>query len=76
METCGEEKNVTFHLPVNQLAFINKDLDLVLETGTINVMVGSSSEDIRLRGEFEIRDNVTLPLAQRVFVCPVTIEAV
>ena len=70
----GQEKEVTFHLPVNQLAFINKELDLVLEPGTINVMVGSSSEDIRLAGSFEIKDNVTLPFDQRVFVCPVTIN--
>jgi beta-glucosidase len=70
----GEEKEITFHLPVNQLAFINKDLKLVLESGTIKVLVGSSSEDIRLQGMFEIRDNATLPLNQRVFVCPVTVN--
>jgi len=74
--TAGEEKQVTFHLPVNQLAFINKTLDLVVEAGTINVMVGSSSEDIRLKGAFEIKENVTLPFEQRVFVCPVSITAV
>ncbi|HMB23822.1 MAG: glycoside hydrolase family 3 N-terminal domain-containing protein, partial [Chloroflexota bacterium] len=47
-----EARTVTFHLPVNQLAFYDEDLKLVLESGKIDVMVGSSSEDIRLRGRF------------------------
>ena len=37
-------------------------------------MVGSSSEDIRERGEFHIAEDKTLPFQERVFVCPVTVE--
>jgi beta-glucosidase len=70
----GETRQVNFDLPVNQLAFINAESDLVVEAGTIDVMVGSSSEDIRLRGEFEITESLKLPLAERVFDCPIAIH--
>jgi beta-glucosidase len=70
----GETRKVTFHLPVNQLAFYDNDLSLVVESGTIKVMVGSSSEDIRLRDEFEIIGQKKITVKERVFVCPVTVE--
>jgi beta-glucosidase len=70
----GERKTVTFHLPVNQLAFYDPDLRLILEPGRILVMVGSSSADIRLRGEFEIIGAATMTVARRVFTCPVSIR--
>ena len=50
----GESRSVTFHLPVNQLAFYDLDLKLVLEAGKFSVMIGSSSDDIRLMGEFKL----------------------
>jgi beta-glucosidase len=50
----GEKKVVKFKLPTDLLAFHNVDLDLVVEPGEFKVMVGSSSEDIRLEGEFKI----------------------
>jgi beta-glucosidase len=67
----GQTRQVTFHLPVDQLAFYDLDLNLVLEPGKIEVMAGSSSEDIRLRGEFEVTGKGKLPVEKRVFVCPV-----
>jgi beta-glucosidase len=70
----GESKTVTFHLPVNQLAFYDIDINLVLEPGKIMVMVGSSSDDIRLRGEFEISGNKKIPVKDRVFECPVVVS--
>jgi beta-glucosidase len=69
----GESKQITFHLPVDQLAFINNDLDLVLEAGKVFLLVGSSSEDIKLRGSFTISEDAQLPLIDRVFTCPVTV---
>jgi beta-glucosidase len=70
----GENKTISFHLPVDQLAFYDVDLNLVLEPGKIMVMVGSSSEDIRLRGEFEIAGAGVMKVKERVFVCLVSIE--
>ncbi len=70
----GETKRITFHLPVDQLAFYDVDLNLVLETGNIHVMVGSSSDDIRLRDMFEIIGAAKMTVKDRVFVCTVTVE--
>jgi beta-glucosidase len=69
----GETKTVTFHLPVDQLAFYDIDQNLILEPGTMYVMIGSSSDDIRLRGEFEIVGANKIPVSDRVFVCPVDV---
>ncbi|MEW5717003.1 MAG: glycoside hydrolase family 3 N-terminal domain-containing protein [Chloroflexota bacterium] len=69
----GETRSVIFDLPVAQLAFYDEDMRLVVEPGTIQVMVGSSSEDIRLRGAFEIPGTAKRPVAARVFACPVRV---
>lgn len=70
----GESRKVTFHLPANQLAFYDQDMNLVVESGAILVMVGSSSADIRCEGEFEIIGDSKSLVADRVFVCPVVVE--
>jgi beta-glucosidase len=55
----GETKRITFDLAASRLAFLDCDMRFVVEPGTIEVMVGSSSEDIRLRGGFEIAGTTT-----------------
>lgn len=50
----GETKEVTFTLYADQLAFHDKDMNLVVEPGTFKVMVGGASDDIRLEGSFEV----------------------
>jgi len=67
----GETRQIHFHLPVNQLAFYDQTLNLVLEPGRIYVMVGASSEDIRLGGSFEI--SAAAQVAERQFICPVEV---
>jgi beta-glucosidase len=69
----GETKQVMFHLPVNQLAYYDADLSLVLEPGSFKVMIGSSSNDIRLQGEFAVIGKNNTVIKDRVFVCPVEI---
>jgi len=69
-----ETRKITFHLSVNQLAFYNMDMNLVIEAGRIDIMLGSSSEDIRLCGELEIVGEKKMVVKDRVFVCPVTVE--
>lgn len=72
----GESRAVTFHLPAAQVAFYNHDLQLVLESGKIQVMIGSSSQDIRLCGSFEVLAPGRVVIDEPVFVCPVTIEPI
>ena len=50
----GETKEVTFTLTPQELGLWNKDGNFVVEPGEFKVMVGSSSEDIRLEGVFEV----------------------
>jgi len=70
----GQARTITFHLPVDQLAFFDENLNLVLEPGTIQVQIGSSSQDIRLEGAFEITGAAKMPVPQRVFFCPVDVQ--
>jgi beta-glucosidase len=48
----GEQKNIRFRLFEDQLALWNRDMKRVVEPGEFKVMVGGSSEDIRLKGSF------------------------
>jgi beta-glucosidase len=70
----GESRYIHFHLPVDQLAFYNNDLELVLEPGRIKVMIGSSSEDIRLSGEFQVLGAQKMVIRNRVWCCPVEVD--
>ncbi len=54
----GQKKTVTFILSIEQLGFYRKDMKYVVEPGNIKVMIGSSSEDIRLKGEFKIKGDI------------------
>ena len=69
----GENKSIQFDLPVNMLAYYGEGLQLVLEPGTVKIMAGSSSDDIRLEADFEINGETTQVVKDRVFDCPVTI---
>lgn len=51
----GETKKVTFSLSAKQLGFYNANMKFVVEPGEFDVMIGSSSEDIRLTGRFLIK---------------------
>ncbi len=68
-----QEKTIVFHLPANLLAFYDRDFNLCIEAGMIHVMIGSSSEDIRLSGQFEIIGPEKILVKKREFVCPVDI---
>ena len=51
----GEEKTVRFRLNHENLSFYDKHMELLVEPGAFRIMVGSSSMDIRLEGEFEVK---------------------
>jgi beta-glucosidase len=64
----GQTKTVTFHLAVNQLGFYNRAMAFVVEAGPVEVMIGSSSEDIQATGSFEIvGDSVDISAARVYF---------
>jgi len=53
---AGETKTVLFTITDDKLQFYNKDLEYLSENGEFDIMIGSSSDDIRLHGEFELVD--------------------
>lgn len=51
----GEKKTVQFTLHPDDLALLDKNMNWTVEPGKFMVMIGSSSEDIKLKKEFEVQ---------------------
>lgn len=71
---AGEAKRVTFTLSADQLAFYDEAMRLIVEPGTFEVQVGSSSEDIRLRGTFEVVGTTRLVAHPRTLLTTVSVN--
>jgi len=50
----GEKKTVHFTLHPDDLAILDKNMNWTVEPGKFEVMIGNSSEDIKLKKEFEV----------------------
>lgn len=50
----GESRVLTFPLGRKELSMYNLEMQQVVEPGTFRVMVGAASDDIRLKGSFEL----------------------
>jgi len=70
----GEKRRITFKLSVDQLAFYDRHMRLIVESGTFKVMIGSSSEDIRLSGSFEVIGDTKVTPSNRTFFSEVTVK--
>ncbi|MDP7976739.1 MAG: fibronectin type III-like domain-contianing protein, partial [TACK group archaeon] len=68
-----ERRKVTFRVPAEILSFYDDQMQLIIEKGQYVVEVGSSSEDIRLRGDFEVSASARL-LIRRAFSSSVSVE--
>lgn len=68
----GERVRLTFHLDSRLLAFHGRDMRFALEPGKVELMVGSSSADIRLRGTVQITGERAE--VEQVFSTPVEVE--
>ncbi|HPS43936.1 MAG TPA: glycoside hydrolase family 3 N-terminal domain-containing protein [Treponemataceae bacterium] len=51
---AGETKRISFTVHTDQLAFLDREMRLVVEPGEIKAMVGASSADIRLAGSVNL----------------------
>jgi beta-glucosidase len=67
----GERRRVSFELHASQLAFHDGRGDRVIEPGAVEVMLGASSADIRLRGRFELQGPRTEIVRPTRFTTPV-----
>lgn len=50
----GEKKTVTFKMNLSQFAFLDTDMKWKVEAGDMDILLGTSSNDILLRGSFDI----------------------
>jgi beta-glucosidase len=55
----GEEVVLDVKMPANLLSFYNKEIKKVVEPGEFKIMIGSSSEDIRLDDSFTVEGEET-----------------
>jgi len=55
----GEEAKIDIKMPVNLLAFYDKEMKKIVEPGEVRIMIGSSSEDIRLDDSFTIEGKIS-----------------
>jgi beta-glucosidase len=51
----GESKTVRFVINKEKLSFYNQQLKWITEPGSFNLMIGSASNDIRLKNKFELK---------------------
>ncbi len=70
----GEKKTIIFIISATQLAFYNRDMKLVVEPGDFNVMIGNSSQDNKLSGEFKIMGELTEVKGKRIFFSKVKLK--
>ncbi len=54
---AGEEKWLRFECSASQLAFLDREKNWKVEKGNVEVLAGTSSADIRLRGSFSITED-------------------
>lgn len=66
---------VTFILAANQLGFYDRNMNFVLEPGKINLLIGSSSADIRLQGGLEVVGKTTDIGKSKVYLTPVSVTS-
>lgn len=52
---AGESRRVTFQIGFDELSIINADMRRVVEPGDFDIMIGASSQDIRLKDKLTVK---------------------
>ena len=52
----GEIQTVSFHITPEMLTMLNEQMERVIEPGDFRIMIGASSNDIRLRGILNVKE--------------------
>ena len=71
---AGEKKTVSFEIPVSRLAVYDRKGDNTLEPGPVELLIGSSSTDIRARATVEITGEPTVVPAHPYELTKVTVR--
>ncbi|WP_167618653.1 glycoside hydrolase family 3 C-terminal domain-containing protein [Maribellus sediminis] len=53
----GESRTVSFDITPEMLTMLNEQMERVVEPGDFRIMIGASSNDIRLRGILNVKEN-------------------
>ena len=69
----GSERHIKFTLYTNQLAFYDEGMNYIIKPGEVEIMTGSSSEDIRLAGKVSIAGNKSEVVEKKVFFSDVAV---
>ncbi len=67
----GEARRITFETDPSQLAFLDRKLRWKIEAGTVQVMIGASSQDIKYTGALKITDDMYIDGRERRFYADV-----
>lgn len=70
----GEEKRITFRLSCAQLGYYNEAMRFGVEPGRLEVMVGTSSQELPLRADLRLTGPAVETLGRRAYSCPVAVE--
>ncbi|WP_433291624.1 glycoside hydrolase family 3 N-terminal domain-containing protein [Actinoplanes sp. CA-030573] len=70
----GEAKDVRFRVHTDRTAFTGRDLRRIVEPGALEIMVGTSAEDLPCRGAVTLTGPVRETGLRRVLLTPVEIE--
>ena len=63
----GQQTRVVFHVETSQLAFLDTDMRWRVEAGELDILVGASSADIRLKGSICIDSDALIDGRNRSF---------
>jgi len=74
--SVGESKRVKFTMKATQTAFLNGDMEWVVEEGEINFVVGASSRDIRASATCRIAESVKINGITRGFFAKTTVQTI
>ena len=72
----GERFRVIFTVRADQTAFLDRQMRWKIEKGDLDVEIGSSSEDIRLKGTYRITEDQWIDGKERAFYAAVKTERV
>ncbi|MEH7096478.1 glycoside hydrolase family 3 N-terminal domain-containing protein [Neobacillus vireti] len=63
----GEKQTVSFQVEPSQMAFLDRDMKWKIEAGDIDVLIGCSSIDIRLKDSFRVASDLYIDGKNRKF---------